>query len=56
MGFNDKVWPDLDLGRRSNWEGVCAMERSYLKLGKVGVDQILKRYLEYFSSHVYLKT
>ena len=24
MGLNDKVWPDIDLGRRSNWErGVC---------------------------------
>ena len=31
-------------------EGVCAIERSY---PKVGVGQILKRYLEYFSSYVH---
>ena len=48
MGLNDKVWPDLDLSRRSNWEGVCATEKSY---PTIGVGQILKQYLEYFSSY-----
>ena len=39
MDLNDKVWPDLDLGKRSNY----AIEISY---PKVIVSQILKRYLE----------
>ena len=34
-------------------EGVCTIERSYPKVGKVGVGQILKRYLEYFSSYIH---
>ena len=46
---NDKVWLDLDLARRSTEEGVCAVEGCY---PKVGVGQILKRYLEYFSSYL----
>ena len=33
-------------------EGVCAIRRSYPKVGNVGVGQILKRYLDYFSSYV----
>ena len=48
MGLNDKVWPDFDLGRRSNEGTVCAIERSY---PKVGVGQILKWYFEYFSNY-----
>ena len=36
MDLNDKVWPDLDLGRSNP---------------KAGVGQILKLYLEYFSSY-----
>ena len=31
-------------------EGVCAIERSY---PKVGAGQILKSYLEYFSSYIH---
>ena len=31
-------------------EGVCAIERSY---PKVGVSKILKRYLEHFSNYVH---
>ena len=31
-------------------EGMCAIERSY---PKVGVCQILKRYLEHFSSYIH---
>ena len=27
MGLNDKVWPDLDLGRRSNWRKGCVLLR-----------------------------
>ena len=46
-GINDKVWPDLDLGRRSNW-GCVLIKRSY---PKVGVGQTLKQHLEYFSSY-----
>ena len=34
-------------------EGVCAIKSSYPKVGKVGVGQILKWYLEYFSSYVH---
>ena len=30
---NDKIWPDLDLGRRSNWKKVCVIERYYPKVG-----------------------
>ena len=45
---NDKVWLDHDLGKRSNWGRGCTIERSY---PKVDVSQILKRYLEYFSSY-----
>ena len=38
MGSNDKLWPDLDLGRRSNWErGVCCWKCN----PKTGVGQIL---------------
>ena len=48
MGLNDKVLPDLDLGRRLNWGKVYAIERPY---PNVGVGQILKQYLEYFSSY-----
>ena len=33
MGLNDKVWPDLDLGRRSTEEGLDAIERSNPKAG-----------------------
>ena len=47
MGLNDNVWPDLDLVRRLE-ESMCATERSY---PNIGVGQILKQYLEYFSSH-----
>ena len=50
MGLIDKVWPDLDLGWRTNWEKVCAIERSN---PKVSVGKILKLYLEYFSSYVH---
>ena len=50
MGSNDKVWPDLDLAEGQTEEGVCAIERSN---PKAGVGQILKLYLEYFSSYVY---
>ena len=32
---------------------MCAAERSY---PKVGVGQILKRYLEYFSSYIHMYT
>ena len=49
MGSNDKVWLDLDLGRRSNWGRGCVIERSN---PKAGVGQILELYLEYFSSYV----
>ena len=42
MGLNDKVWPDLDLGRKSNWSKP-----------KAGVGQILKLYLEYFCSYLH---
>ena len=48
MGLNDKVWPDLDLGKvklRKEW---VLLERSN---PKAGVGQILKLYLEYFSSY-----
>ena len=48
MGLNDNVWPDLDLARSE--EGMCATEKSY---PKVGMGQILKWYLEYFSSYVH---
>ena len=47
---NVKLWPDLDLDRKSNLVRVCAIERSY---PKVGVSQIFKWYLEYFSSYIY---
>ena len=47
MGLNNKVWPDI--GRRSE-EEVCAIKRSY---PKVDEGQILKLYLEYFSSYVH---
>ena len=50
MGSYDKIWPDLDLGRRSNWGSVCAIKNSN---PKAGVGQILKLYLEYFSSYVH---
>ena len=50
MGSNDKIWPDLDLGRGQTEEGVCVIERSN---SKAGVGQILKLYLEYFSSYVH---
>ena len=50
MDSNDKVWPDLDLGRSQTVEGVCAIERSN---PKAGVGQISKLYLEYFSSYVH---
>ena len=46
MGLNDKVWPDLDLGRRSN-------QGKGVSYPKVGVGKILKLYLEYFSSYVH---
>ena len=38
MGLNDKVWPDLDQAEGQTEEEVCAIERSY---PKVGVGQIL---------------
>ena len=50
---------DLTLNRAEGQteEGVCAIERSYPKAGvgqtRVGVGQILKLYLEYFSSYVH---
>ena len=50
---------DLTLNRTEGQteEGVCAMERSNPKVGvgqiRVGVGQILKLYLEYFSSYVH---
>ena len=40
----------LTLAEGQTEKGVCAIERSF---HKVGVGQILKRYLEYFSSYVY---
>ena len=50
IAVNDKVWPDLDLGRRSNWEmGV----RYWTSYPKVGMGQLLKWYLEIFSSYIY---
>ena len=30
MGLNDKVWPDFDLGRRSNWERVVTLKNILL--------------------------
>ena len=55
MGLNDEIWPDLTLTKAEcqTEEGVYATERSYPKVGKVGVGQILKWYLEYFGSYVH---
>ena len=51
MGSNDKVWPDLDPRQKIKLQiGLCATERSN---PKAGVGQILKLYLEYFSSYVH---
>ena len=51
MCLNDKVWPDLDPAEDQTEEGVCAIERSY---PYIGMGQILKGYLEYFSCTVTL--
>ena len=41
----------LTLAESQTEEKICAIERSY---PNVGVGQILKQYLEYFSSYVHL--
>ena len=48
MGLNDKYNLTLALAEGQTEEKVCAIGRSY---PNVGVGQILKRYLEYFSSY-----
>ena len=50
MGLNDTIWPDLTKADGQTEERVCAIERSY---HDICVGQILKRYLEYFSSYVH---
>ena len=42
----------LTLAEGQTEKGVCAIERSY---PKVGVGQILKMYLEYFSSNLHVQ-
>ena len=48
MGLNEKYDLTLTQAEGKTVEGVCAIERSY---PYVGVDQILKGYLEYCSSY-----
>ena len=44
-----KLWTQLPVGPATFYgHSMCIIERSY---PKVGVSQILKRYLEYFSSY-----
>ena len=50
MGLMTKYNLTLTLAESRPEEKVCATERSY---PNVGVGQILKRYLEYFSSYTF---
>ena len=67
IAVNDRVWPDFDVGRMSNW-GMGCMPLKYFPLSwcgqnmkvyltcwifKNGMDEIWKLYLTYFSSHVH---